>query len=705
MVLSAEELASRGSKQKGGASGTYAATQARQQAMMDATAANPVAYHPVGRTRQKKREHVPGFGQSCWADLSQSFCLFKQHLEFLLHSTPYPEDLERTAEWRFHEYGSHSPPPPKARSAAKELRKTERELKRATKSGDEAAVRQLEAKRAEAAAKAEVEAKAAAAAGGASSSTDGASKPAAAASASAASASAASASANTASAVLIAPLPSSPRELTPMQAAELLGPPVRASGGAPAPAAANGGGGASAEPAAGAAVAVAAAAPSTAAAEAAMVQKTQGEGRSAAAVSASAEDGPPTSTGAAQAVPELSPTSTPSAVPHAAAISRSRASASSADNCSTDDSTSDSDDDEDAELAAAHRQALQPHTEQQPQSDAETPSAFAAPREASGLADPAAQPKADAPGSTSGTGRGAAASARTPGRSPGSRPGSTRRSRATTPKGPYMPTPPKARRPRTIPRDDRPATFTQEVQPPPSARGPYAARRMGALPRDYATTDAYNDWVVGGANPEVRETAKSRQNQREAEGMPIPPPWIIQARRALYAQEEAQREAKQQQQKDAAAGSAGQQGVLTPVARKILQESAFRSSLRPRSPSAVPASTQPAEEADPSMPKPLAFDSDSDEDINPPGTSLARGGSGAQLSPAAGGAGDAAPALSQEALAALKAERAERRRAKSRALDARGREVEQRTLPAPQRLPRPSKTRARPRASQAELQA
>ena len=268
-----------------------------------------------------------------------------------------------------------------------------------------------------------------------------------------------------------------------------------------------------------------------------------------------------------------------------------------------------------------------------------------------------------------------------------------------------MPTPPKARRPRTIPRDDRPATFTQEVQPPPSARGPYAARRMGALPRDYATTDAYNDWVVGGANPEVRETAKSRQNQREAEGMPIPPPWIIQARRALYAQEEAQREAKQQrQQKDAAAGSAGQQGVLTPAARNILQESAFRSSLRPRSPSAVPASTQPAEEADPSMPKPLAFDSDSDEDINPPGT-LARGGSGAQLSPAAGGAGDAAPALSQEALAALKAERAERRRAKSRALDARGREVEQRTLPAPQWLPRPSKTRARPRASQAELQA
>ena len=61
MVVSAVELAARRSSTKA-APNSYAATQARMQAQLDATAGNLVTYHAPGRTRSKKaKEHVAGF--------------------------------------------------------------------------------------------------------------------------------------------------------------------------------------------------------------------------------------------------------------------------------------------------------------------------------------------------------------------------------------------------------------------------------------------------------------------------------------------------------------------------------------------------------------------------------------------------------------------------------------------------------------------
>ena len=60
------------------------------------------------------------------------------------------------------------------------------------------------------------------------------------------------------------------------------------------------------------------------------------------------------------------------------------------------------------------------------------------------------------------------------------------------------------RKPLRQPHDERPWSFPYEVQQPASTRGPLAARRLGAIPRDFVTTDVYEAWVRGGPSPEIQ---------------------------------------------------------------------------------------------------------------------------------------------------------------------------------------------------------
>ena len=631
MVVSAVELAARRSSTKA-APNSYAATQARMQAQLDATAGNLVTYHAPGRTRSKKaKEHVAGFGQSWFADLTQRVCLFKQHVDFLFSSAShaeYPEELERTAEWRFHEFGSHRPVPklPKVRSAAKDLRKAERDLKRAVRRGDDAAVRELERKAEVAKVKAEAEAEA-----------KGSQLPEAAPHATR--------------------KPSSPRELTPEQAAELLGPPpssrkeaeeaAQIAATVDTGAVANGGAALTSREE-GAAMAGGEGGGSTS------TQEQAPGAPSAAAAAAGGDD-------EVGAEPKLA---------SASVVNVAREHSRAGDDT---DSTSDSDDD-DEELAALH--AAQRMEQSQPNDVAagnRTPTSAVG-----GGGGCGGGGGGDGQCSTLGSAAPGAASRRGTGCSSGNGGGgtSTRRSArsvSTRARRSVEPTPPKARRPRAIPRDDRPASFTQEAMPPPSARGPHRSRRLGALPRDFATTDAYNEWALGGPNPEIRETSKSRLNMRQAEGMPVAPPPAIQARRALYEGEMPR----------AAAPASGE---LTPGALRILQESAFRERMQrqQRSPTFRSGSAQPQQipTRDRSMPKPLSFDSDEeDNEADEVNAAAAKLGSVA--------AGGVAPALSADALSALKAERAERRKTGSKPI-VKDQETTKGRLPKPQRLPKPA---------------
>ena len=123
------------------------------------------------------------------------------------------------------------------------------------------------------------------------------------------------------------------------------------------------------------------------------------------------------------------------------------------------------------------------------------------------------------------------------------------------------------RRPLRPPHDERAWSFSSPAQPPHSTRGPFAQRRLGPIPRDFVTTDAYEQWVRGGPHPEIRETEHSRRAGRRAEGEPLEPPMAVRLRRMLYEQQQQQQQQQQQGTGTGGGSPSGSGGGTEPWSR------------------------------------------------------------------------------------------------------------------------------------------